>query len=89
MAKKSWYIEEENNMPRLTEEEAQRLDTLWTETTPELESGKGGPFTKRRDLLKSLDTVTANYIITIAVAQHKTPAQIIGDWAREKMAYTN
>jgi hypothetical protein len=70
----------------MTKEEAQSLDELWTKTTPELETGSGGPFTRRRDLLKLLDTVTANYIITIAEAYHQTPAEVIGEWAREKIA---
>jgi hypothetical protein len=45
---------------RMTEEEADALDELWTRTTPPIRTGEGGPFTRQRDLLRALDEVTAN-----------------------------
>jgi hypothetical protein len=35
-----------------------------------------------------LDAISANYLITKAEAAHKTPAQIIGELVREKLAAT-
>jgi hypothetical protein len=73
-------------MARMTEEEADALDELWTRTTPAVRRGEGGPFTRQRDLLRALDEVTANYILTRAEAAHKTPAAIVADLVREKIA---
>jgi hypothetical protein len=73
-------------MAKMTEEEADALDELWTRTTPPIRRGEGGPFTRQRDLLKSLDEVSANYIMTIAADNHQTPAQVIGNLVREKIA---
>jgi hypothetical protein len=73
-------------MARMTEEEADALDELWTRTTPPIRRGEGGPFTRQRDLLKLLDEVSANYIMTIAEASNQTPAQVIGKLVREKIA---
>jgi hypothetical protein len=70
----------------MTEEEADALDELWTRTTPPIRRGEGGPFTHQRDLLKALDEVSANYIMTIAEVNHQTPAQVIGQMVREKIA---
>jgi hypothetical protein len=70
----------------MTEEEADALDELWTRTTPSIRQGEGGPFTRQRDFLKSLDAVSANYIMTIAEASNQTPAQVIGKLVREKIA---
>jgi hypothetical protein len=73
-------------MARMTDEEADALDDLLTRTTPKLKTGEGGVFTRQRDLLKLLDEVSANYIMTIAEANHQTPAQVIGKMVREKIA---
>jgi hypothetical protein len=70
----------------MTEEEANTLDELWTRTTPPIRTGEGGPFTRQRDLLRALDEVTANYILTRAEATHQTPAAVIAGLVREKLA---
>jgi hypothetical protein len=70
----------------MTDEEAAALDELLTRTTPKLTVGKGGFFTRQRDLLKVLDDTTADYILTRAEATKKMPAQIIGELVREKIA---
>jgi hypothetical protein len=70
----------------MTEEEADALDELWTRTTPTIRRGEGGPFTRQRDLLKLLDEVSANYIMTIAEVNHHTPVQVINTLVREKAA---
>jgi hypothetical protein len=80
----------ENNMgKRLTEEEAWALDEKITNTTPRLGTG-GGPLSRLREhsLLQSLDEVSANYILTIARHDNKTPEQVIGEWVREKLTVT-
>jgi hypothetical protein len=70
----------------MTDEEADALDELLTRTTPKLKTGEGGVFTRQRELLKLLDDVSANYIMTRAEATHQTPSQIIGKMVRKELA---
>ena len=72
-------------MPTMTDEEADALDELLTKTTPRL-TNIPGIFARQRALLGTLDEVSANYILTRAEAFHKTPAEIIGELVREKIA---
>ena len=74
---------------RLTEEEAWALDERITNAAPRLGSG-GGPLSRLREhnLLQFLDEVSANYILTIAQHDNKTPEQVIGEWVREKLVAT-
>ncbi|GHU02181.1 hypothetical protein FACS1894147_03520 [Spirochaetia bacterium] len=75
----------------MTDEEADALDELYTKTIPPLRtlpraSGfLGGPLTRQRDLLRALDEVAANYLITKAASTHKTVPQLIGELVREKI----
>ena len=64
-------------MARMTEEEADALDELWTKTTPPLKHGAGGFFTRQRDLLASLDRVSAEYIRSQAETLNISPAEVI------------
>jgi hypothetical protein len=73
-------------MARMTEEEADTLDELWTKTTPPLKGGAGGFFTRQRDLLNLLDDVTATYIRSQAETNHQTPAEVIKAMVRERIA---
>ena len=72
-------------MAHMTDEEADALDELLTQTTPRL-TNVPGIFARQRALLNALDEVTANYLITRAEALHKTPSDIIGELVREKIA---
>jgi hypothetical protein len=73
-------------MARMTEEEADALDEVITNADITLKPGKGGIFTHQRGLLKLLDDVSANYIMTIAEVNRQTPAQVIGKLVHEKIA---
>ena len=70
----------------MTDEEADALDELYTQTIPPIRIGLGGPLTRQRDLLRSLDEVAANYLITKAASTRKTVSQLIGEMVREKIA---
>ena len=72
-------------MPTMTDEEADALDELLTNTTPRL-TNTPGVFARQRALLATLDDLTANYLITRAEALHKKPSDIIGELVREKIA---
>jgi hypothetical protein len=44
-----------------------------------LKPGKGGIFTRQRDLLDALDRASADYIVTCAMAANKMPLEILGE----------
>ena len=73
---------------RPNDEEAWALQKIWAENPPELLEGTG-PLTRNRELLRHLDDLTANYILTISEREHKTPSQVVGDIVREKILMTN
>jgi hypothetical protein len=75
----------EKIMADMTDEEYDALDEMLTKTTPPL-TNIPGIFARQRALLDALDEVSANYIITKAEAFHKTPAEVIGEMVREKIA---
>jgi hypothetical protein len=75
----------------MTDEEADALDELYTKTIPPIltfprtNGLAGGPLTRQRELLRSLDEVAANYLITKAASTNKTVSQLIGELVREKI----
>jgi hypothetical protein len=71
----------------MTAAEAAEADEKLTKGLGEA-GAEGGPLTRRRELLRLLDEVSANYILTIAESTHKTPAQVVGDMVRERIAAT-
>ncbi|GHV88399.1 hypothetical protein AGMMS50267_07700 [Spirochaetia bacterium] len=72
-------------MPRMTEEEANVLDEEITNADITLKPGKGGIFTRQRELLDALDRVSADYIMTRAMAANKMPLQILGEMVHEQI----
>jgi hypothetical protein len=77
-------------MARMTDEEAARLDEKWTKNPPKPGPNRTGYFTRCKKAAHSItvDSFTANYLSSRAIADHKTPAEIIGDLVREKIATT-
>jgi len=73
-------------MADMTEEEANALDEELTRTIPKVDFTKPDVFIRQRELLNVLDPTAADYIMTRALASHQTPAQIISDLVREKIA---
>ena len=72
-------------MARMTEEEAYALDEEITNADITLKPGKGGIFTRQRELIDALDRVSADYIMTRAIAADKMPLQIICEMVHEKI----
>jgi hypothetical protein len=76
-------------MTDLTEEEYDALDEYYTKNPPKIDPEKRGTgfFSKR--ILKArtitVDTLSANYLITKAIAEHKTPADIISEMVQERL----
>ena len=72
-------------MARMTEEEAIALDEEITNADITLIPGKGGIFTRQRELINALDRASADYIMTLAMATDKMPLQILCDLVHEKI----
>jgi hypothetical protein len=80
-------------MPDLTEEEYDALDEKWTKTTPKVGPNGTGFFAQRKAEAASqsarsitVDSFTADYLLTKAIASHKTPADIIGEMVQREIA---
>jgi len=73
-------------MATMTEEEADVLDEELTRTTPKVDFSKPDIFIHQREFLNLLNPTAADYIMTRALATHQTPAQIISEMVRERIA---
>jgi len=73
-------------MPDLTEEEYDALDEYWTKNTPKVGPNGTGFVSRREARLFGIDDLSADYLLTKAIADHKTPAEIINEMVRERLA---
>ena len=73
-------------MARMTEEEADALDEEISNADISLKPDSEGIFMRQRKLINALDRVSADYIMTRAMATNKMPLQILGDVVHEKIA---
>ena len=73
-------------MARMTEEEADALDELWTRPTPAIDTSSPGYFTQHMAHMIEVDNLTAAWLRAKADAAHKEPSEIIGEMVREKIA---
>jgi hypothetical protein len=80
-------------MPDLTEEEYDALDEKWTKNPPKPGPNGTGFFAQRKKALDAqsarsvtIDSFTADYLLTRAIAARKTPADIISDMVHERIA---
>ena len=69
-------------MPRMTEEEAEYWDEYVTKNPPKVDPSKARHVTR----MVALDDLSANYILSISTATHRTPTEIISELVREKVA---
>ena len=75
-------------MPILTDEEADALDILLTNNTPNTNPNVQGPFIKNREKLVVLDTFSAEYLKAKMLATKLTPAELIHNMIRHEMMLT-
>ena len=74
-------------MARMTEEEAFALSEKWTKTTPKVGPNGSGFLAKRRTArMVTIDGLSADYLFSKALADHKTPAEIISEMVQERLA---
>jgi hypothetical protein len=74
----------------MTEEEAFALDKKWTETTPKIGPNGSGFIAKRKAAEKTahmitIDALSYDYLFAKAIADHKTPAEVISDMVAERI----
>jgi hypothetical protein len=72
----------------MTDEEATRLDEKWTKNPPKPGPNGTGYFTQCKKAAHSItvDSFTANYLLSKAITDHKTPAEIIGEMVQERIS---
>ena len=73
-------------MKSMTDEEADALDEYYTKNPPRVDPGKNGGFARKTFKMVAIDDFTANYLMTKAISDHKTPDQIISEMVRERLA---
>ena len=81
----------EKAMARMTEEEAFALDEKWTKMMPKVGPNGSGFLAKRkaaRAHMVTIDSLSADYLFSKAIAEHKTPAEIISEMIQERLALT-
>lgn len=72
-------------MARMTDEEADALDELWTRATPEIDTSKPGFLTHKGFTMVSLDPVTVTYLQAKAAINHRNFSEIIGELVRKEI----
>ena len=82
-------------MRDMTDEEYAALDKRLTDTVPTLGHTGTGFFSRREAAFSAqaalsitVDSVTANYLTTKALAGHKTPADIVSELVQKEIAAT-
>ena len=73
-------------MKTMTDEEADALDEYYTLNPPKVDPAKNGGFAKKSFRMIALDDLSADYVFTKALSDHKTPSEIIGEMVRERIA---
>ena len=71
---------------KMTEQEARELSDLLTRTDPEIGPNGTGYLSLLEARHMGLDNLTINYLLTKASEAQTTPAQIIGEMVRERIA---
>ena len=69
-------------MKEMSDEEADALDEYYTKNPPKVDPAKNGGFAKKSFRMIAVDRLSENYLITRAMATHKTPTEIIGELVR-------
>ena len=73
-------------MARMTEEEAHALDDFVTNNEITLGPNGSGWLSQREMRLLGMTNTTINYLMTKAMADHKSPAVIIDEMVQERIA---
>ena len=72
----------------MTDEEADYWDEYYTKNPPKIDTATNGGFAKKSFKMIAVDRLSENYLLTKAMAMHKTPTDIISDLIRGEIART-
>jgi hypothetical protein len=72
-------------MARMSEEEAFRLDELYTKTTPAVNPDRPGVFARQKDMVVVLDEFASKYLASKVIATRRTPSELISDMVRHEL----
>jgi hypothetical protein len=62
------------------------LDEKWTKNDPKIGPNGSGFLSKRKSAhMITIDALSANYLFSKAVADHKTPAEVISDMVQKEI----
>jgi len=75
-------------MKEMTDEEADALDEYYMRHPARVDPKKNGGFAKKSFRLVAIDGFAEDYLFTKAIAEHKTPGDVVSDLVREKIAAT-
>jgi len=77
-------------MARMSDEEAAYWDEYYTKNPPIPGPNGTGFFSQRRKAARcvTIDNFSADWLLTKAIAAHKTPADIISDMVQREIAAT-
>ena len=76
-------------MSDMTEQEANELDELLTNTTPEISATVEGPFIKNRNMMVVLDKLSSQYLKSQMLATKQSPTEIISSMIRRELGLVN
>jgi hypothetical protein len=74
------------NMAHMTEDEANRLDELFTKTTPKVDPSKPGVFAHQKNMVVALDSFTSRYLEARMLATKRSPSELISEMVRKELA---
>ena len=72
-------------MNDMTEEEADALDEYFTKHLPKTDPTKGGVTTRQGFRMVALDSLSEDYLLTMALATKKSPTELISEMIRERI----
>ena len=72
-------------MSLMTEEEAARLDELYTKTTPPIDMDRLGIFARQKDMAVILDEFTSRYLASKMLATKRSPSELISDMVHKEI----
>jgi hypothetical protein len=73
-------------MQDMIDEESDALDGYFTKNLPKTDPTKGGVTTRQGFRMIALDKLSEDYLLTMVLASHKSPTELISKMVREKIA---
>ena len=73
-------------MTHMTDEEAERLDELYTKNPPDVDPSRPGFFARQKTMAIFLDEPATNYLKAKASVTKRTPSELVSDMVRRDMA---